>query len=306
MFSTLKLLAQYSKLIDKDPDLPATTALRQEMDTSSATNKNSYTQAIHSVLIELRERPIPETLDSPYVGTIKESREKVRQEEELKNSALTVARVQGYMIPVSELGKYGFMTSDPGEEGDTNPDALGEEKTCDRCREKFTVSDAVDYAAFQKQAGRGECVYHWGKVQPARQEGARVWLWTCCGEARDSEGCVDGLHVFRDGYPFGHVLEEGEVPEEVLLHRRKAFKTTYQIISELNVKQEKKRKFQQTHDIVALDCEMISKHALSEKIGVFIQNNVLEEGHDSTADARAALDLVKWKVKTDVSAGLIQ
>jgi len=44
---------------------------------------------------------------------------------------------------------------------------------------------------------------------------------------------------------------------------------------------------------------------LSEKIGTFIQNNVLEEGHDSAADARAALDLVRWRVKADVSAGLL-
>jgi hypothetical protein len=45
---------------------------------------------------------------------------------------------------------------------------------------------------------------------------------------------------------------------------------------------------------------------LSEKVGTFIQNNILEEGHDSSADARAALDLVKWRVKLDVAAGLAQ
>lgn len=35
----------------------------------------------------------------------------------------------------------------------------------------------------------------------------------------------------------------------------------------------------------------------SEKLGVFIQNDVLDSGHDSSADAIAALNLVKWQVK---------
>ncbi len=37
----------------------------------------------------------------------------------------------------------------------------------------------------------------------------------------------------------------------------------------------------------------------SEKLGVFIQTSILDEGHDSGADAKAALDLVKWKVMED-------
>ncbi|KAJ9108915.1 hypothetical protein QFC21_000236 [Naganishia friedmannii] len=415
---TLRAVSKLSKqpILDRQrsyPDLAAATATRQEQDTAEATNKNSYTQAIHSVLIELRQRPIPVSPDSPYVGTIKESREKVRLEEERKDSEVTVERVRGYVIPLAQLPTWGFMTAVPEEAGDTEPDAVGEEKTCDRCHEKFTVSSATDYSAFQKQAGRGECVYHWGKQNPARQQGARVWLWTCCGEGRDSEGCVDGLHVFRDGYEFGHVPQEGEVPEAVLLHRRKAFKSTQEVIRELGERQEKKRKAKEVYDIAALDCEMISTTAglvlgrisvidahgrpildrcvkpsatildlntrfsglteqdmanakqdlettrselcglidentiiighgldndlktlrlvhtriidtavmfphgkgppyrralrdvLSEKIGTFIQNNLLEEGHDSTADARAALDLVRWRVKADVSAGLL-
>lgn len=218
------------------------------------------------MLIELRQRPIPETLDSPYVGTIKESREKVRLEEERKDSEVTVERVKGYVIPFDQLPAWGFMTVVPADEkgdGGSEPDAVGQTKTCDRCHETFTVSPTPDYFAFQKQAGRGECVYHWGKLHPARQQGAKVWLWTCCGEGRDSEGCVDGLHVFRDGYAFGHVLQEGEVAEEVLLHRREAFKSTQQVTAELlqgGGGQEKKRKAKdEVYDIVALDCEMISE-----------------------------------------------
>jgi hypothetical protein len=50
--------------------------------------------------------------------------------------------------------------------------------------------------------------------------------------------------------------------------------------------------------------ELIMPHvgSTSEKLGVFIQNNILEEGHDSGADARAALDLVKWKVRKEDAA----
>jgi RNA exonuclease 1 len=259
----LIVVSQYAKIISLDPDLPASTALRQEQDTAGVTNKHSYSQAIHNVLIELRQRPLPESLDSPHVGTIQDSREKVRLDEERRNSAITVDRVAPYVIPLSRLEQWGFITHVPDEPGDTEPEAIGKQETCDRCHDKFTVSDEIDYAGFTRQAGRGECVYHWGKLAPARQEGTKVWLWSCCGESRHSEGCVDGLHVFRDGYPFGHVLQPGEVPEEVLLHRRRAFKTTRQVIEERRAANgeygDRKRKVEETFDIVALDCEMISE-----------------------------------------------
>jgi hypothetical protein len=45
-------------------------------------------------------------------------------------------------------------------------------------------------------------------------------------------------------------------------------------------------------------------NSTSEKLGVFIQSAILDEGHDSSADAKAALDLVKWKVKDDNAKGL--
>lgn len=204
------------------------------------------------------------SLDSPYIGTISESREKVKIEEERKNSALTVDRVARYVIPVPRLEQLGFITTVPREPGGTEPEALGEAKTCGRCHANFVVSNQVDYAAFTQQAGRGECVYHWGKCQPARQEGTKVWLWTCCGESRDAEGCVDGLHVFRDGYPFGHEPQDGEPSEALLLHRRKAFKTTSQVIDERRVREnlwkaDRKRQLDEAYDIVALDCEMISE-----------------------------------------------
>jgi hypothetical protein len=48
------------------------------------------------------------------------------------------------------------------------------------------------------------------------------------------------------------------------------------------------------------------RYRLSEKVGTFIQNNVLEDGHDSSADAKAALDLVRWRVKMDVASGLAE
>lgn len=193
----------------------------------------------------------------------------MKLEEDRRNSELTVERIARYAVPVSRLEQWGFITAVPREPGGTKPEALGERKTCDRCHEKFVVSNQMDYVAFTQQAGRGECVYHWGKCQPARQEGTRVWLWTCCGESRDAEGCVDGLHVFRDGYSFGHELQEGEPPEAILLHRRKAFKTTSQVIEERRARgnmwrEDRKRKVDETYDIVALDCEMISEFGADE------------------------------------------
>ena len=51
---------------------------------------------------------------------------------------------------------------------------------------------------------------------------------------------------------------------------------------------------------------LLDLRSLSEKVGTFIQNNIMEDGHDSSADAKAALDLVKWRVKMDVASGLAE
>ena len=38
---------------------------------------------------------------------------------------------------------------------------------------------------------------------------------------------------------------------------------------------------------------------MREKLGVFIQDRTADFGHSSAEDAKAALDLLKWKVRDD-------
>ena len=38
---------------------------------------------------------------------------------------------------------------------------------------------------------------------------------------------------------------------------------------------------------------------MKEKLGIFIQDRTADLGHSSAEDAKAALDLVKWRVRDD-------
>lgn len=44
---------------------------------------------------------------------------------------------------------------------------------------------------------------------------------------------------------------------------------------------------------------MLTVCSVKEKLGIFIQDRTADHGHSSAEDAKAALDLVKWKVRDD-------
>ncbi len=187
------------------------------------------------------------------MGTVSDSAKKVAEVETRKASRLTKTRLDPYLLERDELVKWRYMTDIPEGPGGTEPDALGQVKTCDRCRVEFTVSDTIDYVAMAAQRERGECIHHWGRLMPIRQEGRKIWVYSCCREPRGSEGCSDGLHVFKDGDARGLESTREDTDEgDKLLHKRLEFKLVAEVRKEAG-------KEQKPQDVVAMDCEMICK-----------------------------------------------
>lgn len=66
-------------------------------------------------------------------------------------------------------------------------------KPCCRCGKEFQVSPNGDYAT------RDKCVYHWGKLLRSGNKET----YSCCSDARDSEGCTVGVLHVSEGKCFG-------------------------------------------------------------------------------------------------------
>jgi RNA exonuclease 1 len=184
---------------------------------------------------------------------VSESAKKVQEVEERKATRLTKRRLRPYLLPQDDFVKWGYMTSVPSLPGGTEPAALGQVKQCDRCRVEFTVSDTMDYTMMAAQRERGECVYHWGRPMPIRRDGQKVWVYSCCREPRGSEGCSDGLHVFKDGDGRGlDATAEDIAKGDEQLHKRVEFMTVEEVV-------QKAAPDHAYQNVVAMDCEMICK-----------------------------------------------
>ncbi len=244
---------QYIHVYPGHPDLAGQHATEQELAIAAATNKATYHSNVQSALISIRARTKPDTIDSPFVGTVAASVKKVADVEARKASQLSRKRLRRYLLPLDEYAQWGYMLKVPEAPGGTEPEAVGQTKTCDRCRVDFTVSNAVDYATMAEQREKGECIFHWGRPMPIRQDGRKLWVYSCCREPRGSEGCTDGLHVFKDGDARGldATLEDKE-RGDLALHQRVEFKEIEDIVQEAALPMERK-----TQDVVAMDCEMI-------------------------------------------------
>lgn len=244
---------QYTHLHSLDPDLASRSALSQERETASVTSQVSYGPAIHQALIEIRSRPLPRELTSPYIGTVKEVREKVRLEDEKRRERLDARVLAPLLLPLDEYEAWGYVSSVPSDvKGDSEPTALGQSRICGRCNTSFIVSASVSYLDLDRSTTQRECRYHWGRVAPERVEGRKVWLYSCCKAPRGSEGCEEGLHVFSDDVKGLEVTPEQREEACRVMHQRRAFKTTGEVREGLV-------DGGRTMDVVAIDCEMISK-----------------------------------------------
>lgn len=240
------LFTQYTKLYAKlqasHPDLAAEHTLAQEGEISaSSPNVKAYKTAIHHAAVSISRRPVPDSVDHPSVGTVKESRAKVEKAEKEAAGRLTRASVEKYLLPLDEFEAWRYPDpKDPAllSGGGEVPDGEGERHACGRCKLEFVVSSKDLKERF------GECRYHYGRIVPERIDGRRKWIYTCCRRERGEAACEDGVHVFH------------EREDDAALAKRAGFKTVKQVVEELGVE---KRGLAAYAEVVGVDCEMICK-----------------------------------------------
>lgn len=233
---------QYAQISATHPDLASQSALSQESEISSSSpTLSAYKTAIHHSAVSISRRPPPDSVPHPSIGTVRESREAHLAAEKAAAGRLTRDKVSRYCLPLDEFVGWGYpdpkdqtLIHDGGEE----PDGEGSTQTCDRCKVPFVVSSENLQERF------GECRYHYGRTAPARVEGRRKWIYSCCGKERGEAGCEDGVHVFSH-------KEDGA---DAMLAKRQGFRTVHQVAEEVGSEPIARGAFV---EVVGMDCEMI-------------------------------------------------
>ncbi|WWC88171.1 uncharacterized protein L201_003076 [Kwoniella dendrophila CBS 6074] len=239
------LYTQYSKLYSEilhlSPDLAHKSAFDQESETAiSSSNVRIYKTAIHQAAVSISRRPIPDNLEHPSIGTVKESRVATEKHEKEKASKLSRNRIKKYLLPLKDFHIWRYPNPENPELYDENlieikPDGEGEEHICSRCKISFIVSSKN----IEERIKNGkECKFHYGKPIPERIEGKRKWIYTCCGKERGELGCQDGIHVFSH--------EDNDLE----LSKRFPFKNVNQLV-------DKEGGLGKYNNVIAMDCEMI-------------------------------------------------
>jgi RNA exonuclease 1 len=172
---------------------------------------------------------------------VRESREAHLAAEKAAAGRLTRDKVSRYCLPLDDFVAWGYP--DPKDQtlirgGGEQPDGEGSTQTCDRCKVPFVVNSENLQGRF------GECRYHYGRTAPARVEGRRKWIYSCCGKERGEAGCEDGVHVFSH-------KEDGA---DTMLAKRQGFRTVKQVADEVGLEKIARGAFV---EVVGMDCEMI-------------------------------------------------
>ena len=144
------------------------------------------------------------------------------------------------------MKQWGYVTEIPEGIGGSKPHAVGQIAKCDRCTQRYMVTDSP---------ARNECIHHWGKpfnrtingaseisfvflLRP-RLLGEKLRVYSCCSRTTSEDGCSRGFHVFYESDPTD-------------LHLRHPFSFTRPPTS-----RDGDSSTDTALDVVALDCEMI-------------------------------------------------
>ncbi|CCG83578.1 RNA exonuclease 3 [Taphrina deformans PYCC 5710] len=195
-------------------------AIDQEKEILAKNGKGTYKQACKNVLIKLTKREIS-------VGP-----EDMGIHPHYKPPLKTVTDWEALVHSPSTLEKWGYTMRIP-EPDATMKNEEGSDRICDRCLQRFVVSD--DRTRWLT------CTHHPGKSSSSNQGGNRVTKWTCCD--RVDVGCtVAPSHVFKITHP-----------------PRLAAYTPY-----VRLPSHDSQRDTPHIDVVALDCEMVYTTASME------------------------------------------
>ncbi|KAI0081741.1 ribonuclease H-like protein [Panus rudis PR-1116 ss-1] len=218
----------YKNILDKNPTLAAEHALKQEEEVYNKANKLTYRNAVISSVAQIKQRPFPDSVSHPSVGTNAEVAAKEEARKKLAALRLSTSQLEPYVMTKDELEHWGYIVDIPLGVGGEKPSEEGSIQKCERCGTQFKV---------KKMEEADQCVYHWGRPRIVRTSGEKQRIYTCCSRSMEDDGCERGPHVFYESDPTD-------------LHRRHAFSFTRSPSQSDEGKDT-------ALDIVALDCEMI-------------------------------------------------
>ncbi|OLL26662.1 RNA exonuclease 3 [Neolecta irregularis DAH-3] len=156
----------YTNHPDRDNQARKDAIINEEKLLKSENLKYTYKPQSRSSLLALKKRAIMETFAN-------------------ESAAPAVVEAEKYVHPVPELEKWGFPIDLPEPEVNAPKDEVGERRECDRCSQRYTVTD---------NPVENECCFHWGRLTTTT--GGRQY--TCCAlPAAESTGCCQGVHVFK-------------------------------------------------------------------------------------------------------------
>jgi len=184
------------------------------------------TQAVISSIARLKQRPRPDTVSHPSVGTAADVAAREEAATKLASLRLSKSHLASYILSMEQMKTWGYITEIPPGPGGDRPSEEGSVKKCERCQEPFQV---------KRKTEADQCIYHFGRPRSNRVNGERQTIYSCCSRSKEDTGCSTGPHIFYEYEPEN-------------LHKRHAFSFT-NTVSETSSST--------ALEIVALDCEMI-------------------------------------------------
>ncbi|KAG7096859.1 hypothetical protein E1B28_004267 [Marasmius oreades] len=215
----------YERILPSNPSLASEHALKQEGEIYTKSGKITYRHAVIQSVAALKRRPVPDSAAHPSVGTEGEIAARAELQKSLKSLRLTRSILEPYILPITDLERWGYIVNIPDGPGGNEPSKEGQLTKCERCGEPFLV---------RRDPKPNECLHHWGRPYGKQIDGKRNRIYSCCSKAVTEEGCVHGSHVFYES--------DAEV-----LHSRHSF-------SKLSSGGDDNESIL---DVAALDCEMV-------------------------------------------------
>ncbi|KAF7793647.1 hypothetical protein EIP86_004762 [Pleurotus ostreatoroseus] len=164
LFVHFKVL--YEAILDRNPTLAAEHALRQEEEVYKSAHKLTYRNAVISCVAKIKQRPRPDSVGHPSVGTEEDLAKRAEEQQKLAALRLTAEQLESYVLSLDEMRKWDYVVDIPVGPGGQRPSEEGAVMKCDRCGQPFQVK---------------------------RQEEA--------DETTDEDPCTHGPHVFYESDP---------------------------------------------------------------------------------------------------------
>ncbi|KAF8529142.1 Rexo1 protein [Hysterangium stoloniferum] len=216
----------YSSFHAEHPHFASKSALAQEADVYSKTNKQTYRQGIVSAIVAIKKRPAPLTPKDDTVGSEAEYQARLNVR---KITRVEARHLEQVLLTRSQMIEWGFVVDIPTGPGGDKPNSEGDEEVCERCTQRFIVTPLG--------LGKDEaCSFHWARPFTTTSNGEKIKTYKCCAMVHPGPGCARGPHVFYE-----------KAPED--LHRRHPFTRSSHPAPNLSE--------DAVLDVAAIDCEMI-------------------------------------------------